>query len=326
MSTAPAHTLNLCGVLFEAKRIVDAHSRHFLALSVVFLLPLSFSLIIFPTLQLSLTRSYVVSTQFFVFDTPDIQQNLTVHLLYSLFVYIFFLGAIATITYSTCHGFYGRPVNIFPAMKSLIYSFFPLVSTTIAAQLILSLISLTFLLFFTVIIKMGENLGFDTNYNSNYFMASFAFMSAALGLCLIYFQVNWSLACVIVVAESKWGFEPLRRSSYLVKGMRSVSLALMLFFGVMIGFWVWMNSNDVMHFDAVDGWRSWPFGVQVVIGTSLLTLLLLQNTAAITVLYMYCKALHGELAIEIVEEFAREYVSLPFDDEKVPHVVTVVPA
>ncbi|CAH1414210.1 unnamed protein product [Lactuca virosa] len=309
MSTAPAHTLNLCGVLSEAKRIVNAHSRHFLALSVIFLLPLSFSLIIFPTLQLSLTRSYVVSTKFFVVDPPDLRQNLTIHLLYSAFVYIFFLGAIATITYSTYHGFYGRPVKFFPAMKSLIFSFFPLVSTTIAAQLILSLISLTFLLFFLVIIKMGESLGFVIDYDSNYFMTSFVLMGAALAFSLIYFQVNWSLACVVVVAESKWGFEPLWRSSYLVKGMRSVSLSLLLLFGILIGFWVWMNSNDVMHFDAVDGWKSWPFGLQVVIGTSLLTVLLLQNTAANTVLYMYCKALHGELAIEIVEEFARHLMN-----------------
>ena len=42
-----------------------------------------------------------------------------------------------------------------------------------------------------------------------------------------------------------------------------------------------------------------------------------------TVLYMYCKAIHGELAMEIAEEFAKEYVSLPFDDGKVPHLVSV---
>ncbi|KAJ0825745.1 hypothetical protein HanRHA438_Chr17g0806581 [Helianthus annuus] len=121
------------------------------------------------------------------------------------------------------------------------------------------------------------------------------------------------------------GFQPLWRSAYLVKGMRSVSASLMVLFGVLVGFWVWMNASDVLWFDAVDGWRSWPFVLQLVVGTSVLTLFLLHNVSANTVLYMYCKALHGELAIEIAEEFAREYVSLPFDDEKVPHVVTVFP-
>ncbi|KAI3714295.1 hypothetical protein L1987_72892 [Smallanthus sonchifolius] len=320
MATTPAHTLNLCGVLSEAKRIVNAHSRHFLALSVIFLLPLSFSLIIFPTLHLSLTKSYVVSTQFLVVDQTDLSFY-TVPIIYALFVYIFFLGAIATITYSTYHGFYGRPVKFFPAIKSLIFSFFPLVSTTLAAQLILSLISLTFFLFFAVIIRMGGNLGFAINYSSIYFTAFCALIGVALSLLVIYFLVNWSLACVVVVTESKWGFEPLWRSAYLVKGMKSVSFSLFLLFGLLIGFWVWMNSNNALCFDAVDGWRSWPFVLQLVTGTSILTLFLLHNASANTVLYMYCKALHG-----IAEEFAREYVSLPFDDEKVPHVVTVFPA
>ena len=52
--------------------------------------------------------------------------------------------------------------------------------------------------------------------------------------------------------------------------------------------------------------------------------ILLYNTAVNTVLYLYCKAIHGELALEIAEEFARGYVSLPFDEGKVPHVVSVV--
>lgn len=211
-------------------------------------------------------------------------------------------------------------------MKSLIYSFFPLVSTTLAALLILFLISLTFVLFFVVIIRLGENLGFVIQYGSDYFILLCSLFVVTLGLFIVYFVVNWSLACVIVVAESKWGFEPLWRSSYLVKGMKSVSLSLLLLFGALIGFWVLINANDVLHFDTVNGWRSWSFVLQLVIGTSILTLFLLHNTAANTVLYMYCKALHGELAIEIAEEFAREYVSLPYDDEKVPHVVTVFAA
>ncbi|KAL8267536.1 hypothetical protein R6Q59_004881 [Mikania micrantha] len=320
-----AHTLNLCGVLSEAKRIVNAHSRHFLALSVVFLLPLSFSLIIFPTLQLSLSKSYVVSTQFLVVDPTDLRRQLTIPLLYALFVYIYFIGAIATITSSTYHGFYGRPVKFFPAIKALFLSFFPIVSTTIAAILVLSLISLTFFLFFAVIVRTGENLGFVIDYTSKYFMVFCSLIGAVLSLFIIYFLVNWSLACVVVVTEAKWGFEPLWRSSYLVKGMKSVTLSMLLLFGVLIGVWVWMNSNDVLHFDAADGLKSWPFVLQLVAGTSVLTLLLLHNASANTVLYMYCKALHGELAIEIAEEFTHEYVSLPFDDGKVPHVVTVFP-
>ncbi|KAI3516501.1 hypothetical protein L1887_15419 [Cichorium endivia] len=52
MEIAPVHTLDLDGVLSESKRIFRANYRHFLALS-FFFLPLSFSLIINPTLSLS---------------------------------------------------------------------------------------------------------------------------------------------------------------------------------------------------------------------------------------------------------------------------------
>ena len=131
------------------------------------------------------------------------------------------------------------------------------------------------------------------------------------------------------MTESKWGFEPLWRSSYLVNGMRSVLLSLFLVFGILIGFLVWMATKSVMDFAIVEDWKSWDFVLQTIISSgflTVLTVLLLHYTAANTVLYMYCKALHGELAIEIAEEFAREYISLPFDDEKIPHIVTVISA
>ncbi|KAB2627206.1 pentatricopeptide repeat-containing protein [Pyrus ussuriensis x Pyrus communis] len=64
-----------------------------------------------------------------------------------------------------------------------------------------------------------------------------------------------------------------------------------------------------------NGWKSWAFVVQIVVTATFLVLLMLNNAAV-----------NGELAMEILEEFAREYVSLPFDNEKVPHVVSVAHA
>lgn len=46
-------------------------------------------------------------------------------------------------------------------------------------------------------------------------------------------------------------------------------------------------------------------------------------TLAYAVLYMYCKAVKGELVGEIVAEFGRDYVSLPFDEQKMPYLVSV---
>ncbi|KAH7858502.1 hypothetical protein Vadar_024619 [Vaccinium darrowii] len=333
-------TLNLCGVLSESKRIINAHSRHFLALSVLFLLPLSFSLIIFPTLQSTLTSSQphsyhhsqtLLRTTTTTTHTPPLQTLALPFLLYSLFYSIFFLTASLTITYSTYHGFYGRPVKLAHAAKSLLSSFLPLLATSIASQLLIALVCAAFGVFpFAVAKGVQILLGFDEeiDYATNhYFLGLCGVVFVVLALVLVYLKVNWALACVVVVVESKWGFEPLRRSAYLMRGMRLVSLSLWLLFGTLIAFFVSAFGSGPMsvNYDFSDVWTCLSFISQTVVGSSFVTMFMLYNIASHAVLYMYCKALHGELAWEIAEEFAREYVSLPFDDAKVPHVVFVAP-
>lgn len=114
-----------------------------------------------------------------------------------------------------------------------------------------------------------------------------------------------------------------------MKGMKGVGFSSLLFFGFMEGVLVWSSYVLTMTNGDDDGTPSsllftdWAFVVHIVLASTLLMLLLLYHTAVNTVLYMYCKAVHGELAVEIVEEFAREYVSLPFDEGKIPHIVSV---
>ncbi|KAJ8563054.1 hypothetical protein K7X08_031506 [Anisodus acutangulus] len=164
-------------------------------------------------------------------------------------------------------------------------------------------------------------------YDSNYFTGLVVLVGVVVLLVFIWLQVNWSLAYVIVIVESKWGYEPLKRSACLVKGMRWVALSVLLFFGVLIGLLVGGCSSFLVSVGGASsglGWASFGVILQMVVSSGFATLLMLQNIAASVVLYMYCKALHGELALEIAEEFAREYVYLPYDNEKVPHVVCVV--
>lgn len=210
-------------------------------------------------------------------------------------------------------------------MKSVLYSFLPLVATLIVSHGIFAFIAILFGLFAAILIQCLQFLGFEVGYHSNYFMGLAVFVGAAVLLVFMWLQVNWSLAYVIVVVESKWGYEPLRRSAYLLKGMRWVALSVWLFFGVLIGLLVGGCSSFLVSVGAASGgWTSFGVILQMVVSSGFATLLMLQNIAASVVLYMYCKALHGELALEIAEEFAREYVYLPFDNEKVPHVVCVV--
>lgn len=173
-------------------------------------------------------------------------------------------------------------------------------------------------------------MGFDIDYSSPYFTGLCVVFLVVLVLVLIYLQVNWTLVCVVVVVEKSWGFESLKRAAGLIKGMRRVALSSLLVFGFFVMLLVWSSSISGLKIDVGGGgadvgwWKSWGFVVQIVVTSTLIVLLMLYNFAVNVVLYMYCKAIHGELAMEIAEEFAREYVSLPFDDGKVPHVVSVV--
>ncbi|PWA52129.1 hypothetical protein CTI12_AA457640 [Artemisia annua] len=157
---------------------------------------------------------------------------------------------------------------------------------------------------------ISNNLGFAVDYNPLFFIL--------LIVVVIYFHVNWSLAFVVVVVESKRGIEALMRSSYLIKGTRSVSLILLLSYGTFCGLLVWVLTDSLHEFN------SWVYVFFTMLGSSYLVWFLLQITTANTVLYNYCKELHGELATGSAEGFAHEY--LLASDEKVPCVATATKA
>lgn len=327
----PEHSLNLYGVFSETKRIISAHSRHFLALSVLFLLPLSFSLVVYPFVSPSPPTLSHHHKSVFYYSSPEPEippfekSDLVVPIVYALVVLIFSLCAIASITYSTFHGFYGRPVKFIASIKSVLFSISPLFVTLIVAEIILGLLVFAFG-GFTVLVYNGiVLLGVDIDFQNVYFMGFVIALTAVLLGFLVYLKVEWYLSSVVVVVESQWGLAPLRRSSYLVKGMRKVAFFMLLLFGILIGLLGMLCSRLVPNVDGIsEGWVSWAFIFQTVVYTASMTILMLYNVAANAVLYMYCKALRGELAFEIAEEFAQEYVSLPFDDGKSLHVVYVV--
>ncbi|KAG7563410.1 hypothetical protein ISN44_As10g002190 [Arabidopsis suecica] len=333
----PPPPVNLWVILSESKRIINAHSRHFLALSVLFLLPLCFSITVYPSVfrlitdQSSASHNSVSLLRGLHQNDDDFDTKTTVLLLigYIVVVTVFNLLAIGSIAYSVFQGFYGRPVKLISAVKSSFASFLPLLATLISSNFIvlgvfLILGILAFLL--TKVIEIIPGVEFD--YSSSYFQGFIivvTIMSIAIAIKL---YVNWILAWVVVVVESAWGLTPLKRSKSLVKGMKSVSLSIIFFFASTESILVWISTlaASAQLNDDENGGKLWTnafFVVQIVITSAFLTLLTLYNLAATTVMYMYCKAVHGELVWEIAEEFAREYVSLPFDDGKVPHLVSV---
>lgn len=251
--------------------------------------------------------------------------------LHALFVLVFSLFASASITYSTFHGFYGRPVKFVSSMKSILFPFLPLLVTVSIAAIIVGFVCLS--VGFVAWLAFNGLLlfGFEIDYDGVFFMFTAILIAMLLIGAVFYVLAEWQLATVIVVVESQWGFAPLKRSSYLMKGMKKVGILMIALFG---------SGHGLMSFSCLmlvpyifscfrlvpngAGWIDRALLIVIcIVQAGIMTLWMLYAAASNVVLFMYCKAFHGELALEIAQEFSREYVSLPFDDGKVPHVVYV---
>ncbi|KAK4283572.1 hypothetical protein QN277_000509 [Acacia crassicarpa] len=77
--------------------------------------------------------------------------------------------------------------------------------------------------------------------------------------------------------------------------MKGVALSSLLFFGFFAGIMVWSSWILTMGSDTTtnDMWSNWAFVAQIVVTSTFLMLILLYNIATNTVLYLYCKAIHG---------------------------------
>nr|CAD1841303.1 unnamed protein product [Ananas comosus var. bracteatus] len=226
-------------------------------------------------------------------------------------------AAAAAVAHSVHRGFFGRPVKLLPALRSLPGPLARLLLTLLAALLpvALTLTLIGSLLLLSLRLVPHTHLAL---------LLIYSLFASACALILSYLLVNWSLAGVIAIMESSFGFTPLRRSGDLIAGMRWAALCLLLFFSAGIGLMLWGFNLGRTLGEYGDWTKLLPIIARTVFGSGIITVLLLYWLVTAVVLYMHCKALHGELAGEIVEEFASEYIFLPFDDRKVPHVVSVV--
>ncbi|KAL6537793.1 hypothetical protein OROMI_025436 [Orobanche minor] len=279
------HSPSLWKILSQTWRIITAHPRHFLALSVLFLLPVSLSAMVYTFLlqPTSLHSHYLQSL--FVIPTPDpqIPPSPKPHLLISL---LYILALLFTAF---------APIRLSPTAHSPH-------STTNPDHVGIN--HLRFWCPHACGLYGLALLGLETDYSSRFFLIFVIVITVILGLVL----VGWCLSGAVVVLESKWGFESLRRSSYLVKGARSVALSVMVLFGCLGGILTTWHSNLVAN-NAGGVSTGWVF-VQMVAYVVFSTVLSLYGLASNTVLFIYCKESHGEMGLLIDEENGREYITL----------------
>ncbi|GFQ02045.1 hypothetical protein PHJA_002348400 [Phtheirospermum japonicum] len=308
------HSPSLWKILSETWRIITAHTRHYSALSALFLLPISFAAMLYPFISQPASLHFHHLQSLFTISTPTPQNppasnsQLLISILYILSAVLFSLCAYPSITYTTFAAFYNKPVEFIPSLKSILVSFFPLLATLFITQIILGLIIIAFGVLMLVAYNGLVMFGLDMDYDTQYFLAFIIVIAVILVMVLIYFQVEWYLSRAVVVLESKWGFAPLKRSSYLVKGTRKVALWMVLLFEAIGGVLLVWYLNVVAKRGGVS--KEWVC-VQMVVYVVLTTVLPLYAMVANTVLFIYCKASRGETADVINEEAGGEYVALP---------------
>ncbi|KAG4909060.1 uncharacterized protein LOC114402334 [Glycine soja] len=320
---------NFWHIFCETRNIFQAHSRHLVTLSLIFLFPLSFSLLLSPTLSNLFNHFYtnIIPYPYNYSSTtnPNYKHHsLFFHLLYSLFTFIFSNCGVISITYSVFHFFNDQSLNLnlkSTITKSISTSFLPLLATTIVSHVIIFFVSLLYALLLVLIICGAIFFNVTTSYSSLYYFIGFL-IALPLLFFLIYLQVNWTLVPVIVILESCWGLEALKRSARLVRGMKRVALSSLFVYGffevivVLNGLLVTKDLNGTS-----DGWvlvvSYWVF---IVSQSYFVAVCMVSKIAFNTVLYAYCKPNHGEV---IVEEFEKEgLIGLPFhDDGKVSNAV-----
>ncbi|XP_039023731.1 uncharacterized protein LOC120156489 [Hibiscus syriacus] len=273
--------IDLWSIRSECNRIIKAHSRHLHATIFIFLFPISLSLLFYQVFPI---------------------KTLLFNLLYTLTIPVLSLFATGSTIYSVFHGFHGQPVKLSSSIKTAFTSFFPLLSTWLVTQLIISGIALILGLAFFSLYKATR-----VDYSSPYFILLCLAYAITLMFIVVYLQVKWIFAYVIVVVESSWGLEPLKRSQSLVKGTKGVAFKIILQWA----FFCWIGGWSSMLLGLVDSagdkWKPWPsyvIKISTIPAASYYPLYMLSYLVMNTVFYMNSKALH-----------VGEYVSLSSDDD-----------
>ncbi|CAN4124537.1 unnamed protein product [Withania somnifera] len=297
--------------IFNSTALINkTNSGHFHVLSILFLFPLLFCLVVYPYFHLALFHP---NYHFTIFTQLSLSNyEIIVLLIGTLFMVLLFLCAVATITYSAVQASYGRGINLVSSIKSIRNSFFPLLSTFIVSHTIFISITLVFALVLVLLSQILQTFRLlELKYDLNHFLFFVVFALIILVPILMWLQVNWSLAYVVAVVESKQGYETLRRSAYLVKGMRSVALSMTLSYGLTMGCLVGGGSMFLVSVGSDKG-RSFVVIILQILECSVMGYVMMnQYLMGNAVLYMYSKDLNDEkLHFEISDEFGYEYQSL----------------
>ncbi|EPS58310.1 hypothetical protein M569_16506 [Genlisea aurea] len=292
-----APSSSFCKLISETTGIIAACPFHFSALSALFLLPVSISAVL---------------------QHPFLFPEFDSGILHVIFVLIFSLSSSASIAYTTLHGYYGRPPALISALKAIPVSLLPLLATLLLILLIAGTVASLFagsaLVSYNVLLSA---FGFEMDYDDGSFLAFAGFWVASLLAVIVRLSISWNLAMCVAAVEREWGFAALRRSCFLVKGVKkTVVLTVVLmtgFWGGVLGFWC----SDLTGKRNSGGGRVWIV-IQIGGFVALTMVGSVYAAATNTVLWIICS--HQEFKLEVSdEEMAGDY--LPPPEHHLPHPI-----
>lgn len=236
------HNVNLCLVLSDTRRIINSVRCHILALSLLFVLPLSFSIIVYTPFSQPMTiifRYRFLSSYTTLVpegESPRFDKsNSSLTVLHSLVVLLFFLFTTASITHSTWNMDSSvGPWTSLPRLNPSWLRFSFLLRRILWHAWFWDWFSLLLGISLSWCSVVSCHLGLKPIIamcsGSPFFVHGWGLMRQ-----MIYLQLEWYLAYVLVVVESKSFFSAIRDSSDLVKGMRSVAFLIIAWSALLLG-------------------------------------------------------------------------------------------
>ncbi|KAJ9554642.1 hypothetical protein OSB04_018687 [Centaurea solstitialis] len=260
----------------------------------------------FDPLNLRLIKSVIASSQ-----TLISLKTLIIVLAFLIFVVLPTVARIALITYATNQAIYRKRLTFSSTVKSLSYSFVPLLSTVVVGSIKLILLSLLFTLSPIAIFEAVKALGFPFDLRL-FLLFINTIVSYALAFTVVFFVVIWGSGPAIAVLELKSGLRPLRQSANQSTEFRSNSFYILFFLGFSIGPML-STSASFLTIGTAPNWISILYVFIIGLYSSVW---ILYYVVANTVLYVQYKvASGGEMAKSAAEEeVSGEYVKLGVDD------------
>ncbi|XP_031476958.1 uncharacterized protein LOC116248353 [Nymphaea colorata] len=275
-------------ILRQAVTIARSSPKHFAALTLVLVFPLSFailahSLITHPLLA-QLHHRHDSSS-----GSSPLAALLVFQSLYLLFLFSFSLLSTGAVVYSVACLYTSKSISFSALLSAIPRLLKPLFHTFLWVFFLMFLYYAAFVLCLLLALIFVDN--DDDSFSLGIVLVIF-FLGVFFGFLHIYIAAIWHLASVISVLEDSYGLAAMKKSRELLKGKMALAGMLVFVYLVACAIIGMIFSNVVVR-----GGEEYSTGVKFIVGFVLVGLLVLVNLVGLlvqSVFYYVCKAYHHQ--------------------------------